>query len=185
MQATMMNYPLTVSHLLDRAAKLFGKIEIVSQTPDKSLVRHTYADVHRRARALAEALMKAGLERGDRVATLMWNHHVHLESYFGIPAAGGVTHTLNLRLHPNDLTYIVNHAEDRFLIVDDVLLPVLEKFADRVHFERVIVVSQTGKPIPSGYLSYEEFLQEAGQPRSVTPPEPPAVPKERRFPTVP
>ena len=161
MQATMMNYPLTVSHLLARAAKLFGKIEIVSQTPDKSIMRHTYADVHRRARALAEALMKAGLERGDRVATLMWNHHVHLESYFGVPAAGGVTHTLNLRLHPDDLTYIVNHAEDRFLIVDDVLLPVLEKFADRVKFERVFVVSLTERAIPDGYESYEKLLESA------------------------
>src|SRR5207248_2778409 len=95
---------------------------------------------YRRARALAEALQKAGLEPGDRVATLMWNHYVHLEAYFGIPSIGGVVHTLNLRLAPKDLTHIVNHAGDRFLIVDDVLLPLYEKCKNDVNFERVIVV---------------------------------------------
>ncbi len=134
MQGTMMNYPLTLTHLLRRAAKLFARVEIVSQEPDKSLRRHTYADIERRSRALSEGLLKAGLKRGDRVATFMWNHHAHLETYFGVPAAGGVVHTLNLRLHPDDLVYIVEHAEDRFLIVDDVLLPLFEKFADRVKF---------------------------------------------------
>ncbi|HEY5657034.1 MAG TPA: long-chain fatty acid--CoA ligase [Myxococcota bacterium] len=161
MRATMMDYPLTLTHLLDRAGQIFGRVEIVSQTPDKALLRHTYADVRRRAWALAEALLAAGLERGDRVATLMWNHHAHLEAYFGVPAAGGVVHTLNLRLHPDDLTYIANHAEDRFLVVDDVLLPVLEAFADRVDFERIFVVPHTGQPIPGGMHSYEALLESA------------------------
>ncbi|MDH3519020.1 MAG: long-chain fatty acid--CoA ligase [Myxococcales bacterium] len=157
----MMSTPLTLSHLLDRAARLFGRIEIVSQTPQKSLLRHCYADVQRRARALSQALLAAGLARGDRVATLMWNHHVHLEAYFGIPAAGGVIHTLNLRLHPDDLTYIASHAEDRFLIVDDVLLPILESFAGRVDFERVIVATHSGDAVPSGMQRYEAFLESA------------------------
>jgi fatty-acyl-CoA synthase len=161
LRATMMNYPLTLPHLLDRAAQLFGRVEIVSQTPQKSTLRHTYADVRRRAWALAEALLAAGLERGDRVATLMWNHHAHLEAYFGVPAAGGVIHTLNPRLHPDDLAYIANHAEDRFLIVDDVLLPVLESFAERVDFERILVVPHTGEAVPSGMQSYEAFLEGA------------------------
>ena len=76
---------------------------------------------------LAEALQRAGLQRGDRVATLMWNHHAHLEAYFGIPIAGGVLHPLNLRLAPSEIAYIANHAQDRFLIVDDVLLPLYEQ----------------------------------------------------------
>ena len=80
MQATMMDTPLVVSHLLDRAARLFGRIEIVSRTPQRSVVRHTYADLHRRAGALARALIGEGLAHGDRVATLMWNHHAHLEA---------------------------------------------------------------------------------------------------------
>jgi fatty-acyl-CoA synthase len=158
MRATMMDYPLTVSHLLDRSARLFGRIEIVSQTPQKTLLRHTYADVQRRSRALSEALLSLGLERGDRVATLMWNHHAHLEAYFGIPGAGGVCHTLNLRLHPDDLTYIAKDGGDRFLIVDDVLLPVFEAFADRVDFERVIVVPHTDAVLPDGASSYEALL---------------------------
>ena len=100
MRGMMMDFPLTLTAILKRAGKLFGKIEIVSRRPDRSFHRCTYADFYRRARALAETLTRAGLERGDRVATLMWNHAAHLEAYFGIPVAGGVIHTLNLRLHP-------------------------------------------------------------------------------------
>ncbi|MER3557905.1 MAG: long-chain fatty acid--CoA ligase [Thermus sp.] len=161
MQGTMMDYPLTLVPILERAGRLFGKVEIVSRLPDKSLHRYTYKDFYRRARALAEALQKAGLRRGDRVGTLMWNHYAHLEAYFGIPLAGGVLHTLNLRLHPRDIAYIANHAQDRFLIVDDVLLPLYEQFKDQVNAERVIVVPLTGKPVPEGYLDYEAFLNTA------------------------
>jgi fatty-acyl-CoA synthase len=115
--------------------------------------------MHRRARALAAALQDLGLQRGDRVATLMWNHHVHLETYFAIPSVGGVLHTLNLRLHPDELAYIVNHAADRWLIVDDVLLPLYEKIREKVRIERVYVVPFSGHPVPSGYEDYESLLQ--------------------------
>ncbi|MBF6593495.1 MAG: long-chain fatty acid--CoA ligase [Thermaceae bacterium] len=163
MQGTMMNYPLTLTSILERAGHLFPKQEIITRLPDKSLHRYTYADFYRRARALAEALQKAGLKKGDRVATLSWNTYAHLEAYFGIPAAGGVLHTLNLRLHPNDVAYIVQHAEDRFLIVDDVLLPLLEKCRADIKPERVLVVPLTGQPIPPGMglESYEDFLASA------------------------
>jgi len=117
----MMQFPLTVTPLLERAGKLFSTVEIVSSRPDNSIHRYTYREMHRRARALAAALQALGLHRGDRVATLMWNHHVHLEAYFGVPSVGGVLHTLNLRLHPDELAHIINDAEDRWLIVDDVL----------------------------------------------------------------
>ena len=157
----MMDYPLTLNTLLERAGKFFGKIEVVSLRPDKSLHRYTYADFYRRARALAAALQHAGLQRGDRVATLMWNHWAHLETYFGVPAAGGVVHTLNLRLHQNDLSFIVQDAGDRFLIVDDVLLPLYEKFRDRVNFERVFVVPFEGPCVPAGYENYEDLLARA------------------------
>ena len=126
MQSTMMDFPLTLAHVFERAGRLFGAAEIVSRLPDKSLHRHHYRDFFRRANALGGALQAAGLKPGDRVATLMWNHYAHLEAYFGIPCAGGVLHTLNLRLHPDDIAYIANHAGDRFLIVDDVLLPLGE-----------------------------------------------------------
>ena len=161
MLGTMMRFPLTLSAMLEHAGKLHGEVEIVSRLPDKSLHRHRYADLYRRAHRLAEALAKAGLKRGERVATLMWNHYAHVEAYFGIPAAGGVFHTLNLRLSPDDIAYIANHAGDRFLIVNDVLLPLYERFRDKVKLERVFVVSLTGKPIPQGYEDYEAFLKTA------------------------
>ena len=104
--------------------------ESLSRLPDRSLHRCTYRGFLPRARALAEALQKAGLQRGDRVATLMWNHYAHLEAYLGIPASGGVMHTLNLRLAPREIAYIAQHAGDRFLIVDDILLPLYEQIKD-------------------------------------------------------
>lgn len=161
MKGTMMNYPLTLTHILERAGNIHGSVEIVSRMPDKSLHRYTYADFYRRARSLAKALQKAGLKRGERVGTLMWNHYAHLEAYFGIPAAGGVLHTLNLRLHPDEIAYIVNHAEDRFIIVDDVLLPLLQQFRNQLRVERVIVVPLTGNPVPEGMENYESFIAES------------------------
>jgi acyl-CoA synthetase (AMP-forming)/AMP-acid ligase II len=161
MRGMMMDFPLTLATLLERAGRLFGKIEIVSRRPDGSLHRYAYADFYRRARALAEALTRAGLQRGDRVATLMWNHAAHLEAYFGIPVAGGVIHTLNLRLHPEEIAYIANHAGDRFLIVDDVLLPVYESFREQVQLERVIVVPFSGQAVPAGFEDYESWLAHA------------------------
>jgi fatty-acyl-CoA synthase len=160
MKGTMMQFPLTLVSLLERAGKLFSRTEIVSQRPDHSTHRYTYGDLYRRARALAAVLQDFGLVSGDRVATLMWNHYAHLESYFAIPAIGGVLHTLNLRLHPDELTYIVNHAEDRFLVVDDVLLPLFEKIRDRVNLERVIVFPFSGRSEPHDYEDYEELLRQ-------------------------
>ena len=127
-----MDFQLTLPALLRRAESYFGRAEIVSRRPDKSFYRYTYADMTRRARALAVGLDSLGLERGDRVATLCWNHHQHLEAYFGIPSGGAVLHTLNLRLHPDELAYIANHAGDRVVIVDRSLVPLLEQFRDRV-----------------------------------------------------
>jgi acyl-CoA synthetase (AMP-forming)/AMP-acid ligase II len=108
-----MQPPLLLTSLLERAGRVFPKAEIISQRPDDSTHCYTYEDFYRRARALAAALQDRGLQPGDRVATLMWNHYRHLETYFAVPVVGGVVHTLNLRLHPDELAYIVNHAGDR------------------------------------------------------------------------
>ena len=162
MKATMMDVPLSVNHLIERAGTYFGDVEVVSRLPDRSLHRQTWAETLRRARALAKGLLDAGLEPGDRVATLMWNHHAHLETYYGAPMAGGLYHTLNLRLAPEDMAFIVNHAGDRFLIVDDVLLPLYERIAGQVNIEKVFVVPFSGKPAPDGYASYEELLADPG-----------------------
>src|SRR5207302_246013 len=118
----------------------FPDKEIVTRLPDKSFHRYTYADFGRRARQLAVALQGLGLERGDRVATLCWNHYQHLEAYFGIPCGGFVLHTLNLRLHPNDLAFIANHAGDRAVIVDAALMPLLDLFKEQTAIEHVFVV---------------------------------------------
>jgi len=161
MQTTMMDVPLSLNHLLDRAGQLFAANQIVSRLPDKSLKLHTYGEFHRRARALASALQRLGLKKGERVATLSWNHHAHLECYFGIPAAGGVMHTLNLRLSPDELGWIAGDAQDRFLIVDDVLLPLYRQFAHRHAFERVLVVPFSGAAVASEFSDYEALLADA------------------------
>lgn len=154
----MMQFPLTLAPLLERAGKLFSTVEIVSSRPDNSIHRYTYREMRRRARALAAALQALGLHRGDRVATLMWNHHVHLEAYFGVPCVGGVLHTLNLRLHPEELAHIINDAEDRWLIVDDVLVPLYERVRDKVCLQRVFVVPFSGHHVSHGYENYESLL---------------------------
>jgi len=158
MQSTMMDFPLTLIHLLERAGTLFPQEEIVTRLPDKSLHRYTFGGFYKRSRKLASALQKAGLQKGDRVATLSWNTYAHLEAYFGIPVAGGVLHPLNLRLHPSDLAYIISHAQDKILIVDDVLLKLYEAIQEQVKLDKVIVVPLSGQPVPEGLLSYEDFL---------------------------
>src|SRR5882724_2943649 len=157
MTNTMMDVPLTIDLIVERAARWMGDAEIVSRRPDKSLSRTNYRAVVERARRLARALVGAGIQKGDRVATLMWNHAEHLEAYFGIPLAGAVVHTLNLRLHPDEIAYIANDAGDRIVFVDDVLLPLLDKvIAGGGRFERVIVVGD-----PAGREAYEAFLETA------------------------
>src|ERR1700732_3350382 len=163
MRGLMMDFPLTVPALLERAGTIFGKAEIVTRRPDRSLARYTWRDLYRRARRLASALTGLGMQRGDRVATLLWNQSEHLEAYYGVPSAGGVLHTLNMRLHPDEISFIANHAGDRFLIVDDVLLPVYEKFRDQVKFERVIVVPFGGGETPGGGDGYEDLLAGASE----------------------
>jgi fatty-acyl-CoA synthase len=161
MRSTMMDVPLSLNHLLDRAGQLFERNEIVSRLPDKTLRRHSYGEYHRRTRKLAAALQALGLKKGDRVATLCWNHHAHLECYFGIPAVGGVMHTLNLRLSPDEIGWIAHDAKDRFLVVDDVLLPLYRQFADKHAFDRVIVFPFSGAKVDPGLLDYEELLEQA------------------------
>jgi len=161
MKSTMMNdFPLALPVLLERTARLFSKVEIVSRRPDHSLHRYTYRDFYRRARALAEQLQRMGIQPSDRVATLMRNHYAHLEAYFGIPCCGGIVHTLNFRLHPDELVFVMKHAEDRVLIVDQDLLPLYEKIRHKVNISRVLVFAYS-EPAGPDYDSYEEFLARA------------------------
>ena len=141
MLGLMMDYGLTIQAIARRAEALFAHRPVVSRRPDGTLHRTNYRECLARARRLSVALQQLGVKPGDRVATLCWNHHRHLEAYFAVPAIGAVLHTLNLRLHPDELGYIAKHAEDRVLLVDASLVPLLEKFRSHAKFEQVIVVS--------------------------------------------
>jgi fatty-acyl-CoA synthase len=157
MQGLIMDYQLNVSAILRRAEQHFGHKEIATRLPDKSWHRYTYAEFAPRAKRLGLALRKElGLTDGDRVATFAWNHYQHLEVYIGAPVSGLVVHTLNLRLHPDDLTYIATHGGDRVLIADKVLWPLVANFVERVGFEHVVAVGDG--PTPDGALEYEDLL---------------------------
>lgn len=153
----MMDVPLTIDWIADRAERWMADGEVVSRRPDRSLSRTTYGALIGRAKRLARALIGTGIHKGDRVATLMWNHAEHLETYFGIPLSGAVIHTLNLRLHPDEIAFIAKDAGDRMLIVDDVLVPLLVKvLAAGATFEKIWVVGTHGT-----YESYEALLASA------------------------
>lgn len=155
----MMDYPLTLTHLLERGRTFFPRREVKSRLPDGSIHAYSYRDFHARACQLAHALQGLGVQAGDRVATLSWNHYRHLEAYFAVPCLGAVLHTLNLRLHPSELEYIAGNAGDKIVIVDRSLLPVLRAFAARVpSIETIIVVPDDG-PVPDGELDYEKLLE--------------------------
>lgn len=160
----MMNYPLTTKSILDRAKMLYGKQEIVCKDYS-GIFRYNYSQFYERVCRLANVLDKLGVQRGERVATLAWNTHRHLELYFAIPCMGSVLHTLNLRLFPDQLIYIINHAEDRVIFVDQDLLPLLEAIKDKIKPVRHFVVMNDSMDIPQTSLSqvysYEELLQGA------------------------
>ena len=150
-----MNYPLTLTPLLERAAKLFSTREIASRTPD-GMHRYTYRDMHTRVHRLAHLLQRLGLQSGDRVGTLCWNSFRHLELYFAVPCSGMVLHTLNLRVPPDQLVYIINHAGDRMIFADQSLVNLLEAIRDQIPcVERIIVLPDTGPG------EYEELLAES------------------------
>jgi fatty-acyl-CoA synthase len=158
MKSTMMAVPLSTNTMFARMDKLFGQSEVISRLPDKRLVRHSFTEIAARTRALANALMELGIKKGDCVATLCWNHKVHLECYFGIPLAGAVMHTLNLRLSGEEIAWIAGHAKDRVLIVDDILLSLYRQVAERYRFEKVIVFPFGGDPIPDDCANYETLI---------------------------
>jgi fatty-acyl-CoA synthase len=157
-EGTMMGFPLTLGHVLERARTFFPASEVVSRNPDRSIHRYTYRDMYGRACRLANALVRLGVKPGDRVASLCWNHYRHLELYLAVPAMGAVLHTLNLRLHPTELRYIASHAKDSIVVVDRSLLPLLEKFVKDVPSVRHVVVVPDDGPIEAGRLDYEELL---------------------------
>ena len=148
-----MDFPLLVRHIAERAQTVFGQRELVGRTQD-AVLRSTYAEVVERARRLASALHELGVRPGDRVATFAWNSIRHLELYLAVPAMGAVLHTLNIRLHPDDLRYIAGHAEDRVVFLDASLAEVMPRFDGVAH--EVVMPDAPGER--EGALDYEELV---------------------------
>jgi fatty-acyl-CoA synthase len=157
----MMDFPLLLRTFLLRSAKYFAKKEIVSVFPE-SVHRYNYGDYYKRVCQLAHALKSLGIKRGDRVASLALNDHRHLELYFGVPCYGAVLHTANFRLPQNHLAYIINHAEDQVLFVDEDLLMFVELIKDKLKtVKHIVVLSHTGKKPTSSIpnlIMYDELI---------------------------
>ena len=164
MHGLMMDYPLTLDRIVEHAARLFPRKRIHTRRPDGGAHEYTYADLLRRSRRLAAALADLGVAPGDRVGTFAWNHHQHLEMYFGIPGAGAVCHTLNVRLFPGQLSWIVNHAEDRVVFIDASVLPLFERVAGDVrcveHYVLVNAPRDVETALPN-VIHYEDLLDGA------------------------
>jgi 3-(methylthio)propionyl---CoA ligase len=124
----MMDRPLLISSIIQHADRYFGNNEIVSRRVEGDIHRYTYRDCHKRSRRLANALKSLGVKMGDRVATLAWNGYRHMEAYYAVSGSGAVLHTVNPRLHPDQIAYILNHADDQYLFFDLTFLPAVETF---------------------------------------------------------
>ncbi|MFK9094187.1 long-chain fatty acid--CoA ligase [Bacillus salipaludis] len=160
----MMQTPLTMTQMIERAEKYFPKKQVVSRTAN-GIHRFTYKQVAERTRRLADSLTKLGVTKGEKVGTLAWNHHRHLEAYFAIPCMGAVLHTINIRLSPQHISYIINHAEDKVLLVDSDILPLLESCAAELKTVKAFVIMTDEIELPKTTLSpvyhYEQLLAEA------------------------
>jgi fatty-acyl-CoA synthase len=161
MRGTMMDFPLTLQHIFERGTRLFPDREIVTGGTSGGY-RYTYREFGQRVQRLANALQDLGLKPGERVGTFGWNHYRHLEMYFAVPMLGSVLHTLNIRLFHDQLTYIVNHAEDRFIVVDRTLLPVIRQLQPSFKsVEQIVVIDDGGENDRGDALDYEQLLESA------------------------
>ena len=157
MRGLMMDGPLSIPALLRRTESLFPHKSIVSRRADHTLGRSTYGECLADGRRLAAAMRALGVRQGDRVATFCWSHAEHLQAYYGIPASGAVLHTLNIRLHADELAYIINHADDTVIIVDKVLWPAFEPVRSCIGDRRIVVVGDDDH-VPEGTLHYGQLL---------------------------
>jgi Acyl-CoA synthetases (AMP-forming)/AMP-acid ligases II len=156
--STMQDFPLTTTAIMRHGGRVHGGSECVTWT-ENGPRRATFAQVAARADLLAGALARLGIAPGDRVGTFMWNSQEHLEAYFAVPSMGAVLHTLNIRLFPEQLTYVINHAEDRVVIVDDSLVPLLARVAGELETIEHFIVVGDGDATPLGdVLRYHDLL---------------------------
>ncbi len=158
MKGLMMDYPLTLTGIFERTRRLFPSKEIVTRFSGEEH-RYRYAEFAERVARLAEALKALGVNRGDRVGTFAWNSHRHLELYWAVPCSGAVLHTVNIRLSPQDVAFIVNHAGDSVLFVDLSLWPLIEPIRnDLKTVRKFIVMPDTPGAAPAGTLEYEALI---------------------------
>jgi fatty-acyl-CoA synthase len=156
--STMQDFPLTIQHILGRMRTVSRESEVATLTDD-GVTRATYGEVVERVDRLCAAMASLGVEGGDRVATFSWNTQQHLELYLAAPSMGAVLHTLNIRLFPEQLTYIVNHADDKLIFVDESLVPALEKLVPTFDaVERFVVIGEGDAGSLPEPLRYEQLL---------------------------
>ena len=162
MQGLMMNVPLTITSIIRHAERIHGSQEVVSVTRDNPRHRYTYRDAFKRARQLANGIHSWGLSQGDRIATLAWNDYRHLETYYAAACSGYVCHTINPRLFPEQIIYIINHAEDQYLFLDPDFWPLIEKVAPECPNVKGWIVMTTREHMPEtsvpNVLCYEELV---------------------------
>ncbi len=163
MKGLIMDYPLTLTQLFERSRKIFHRKTMATRVPGAGLQRYTYADYAERVCRLSAALARLGLQKGDRVGTFAWNSHRHMEVYFAAPLMGMVLHTVNIRLSPQDITYIISHAEDQVLILDaslwHLIEPIRKDLKSVKHF--IVMKDAPNAEIPPGTLDYEALLADA------------------------
>ena len=165
MQGLMQDWPLLCHKILDYAAQQHGRREIVTRSVEGPIVRTNYAEIRLRALKVAQRLARDGFREGDRIGTLAWNTARHLEAWYGIMGMGGVYHTLNPRLFPEQIAWIMNHAEDQALFVDLTFMPIVEKIAPAIRSLKKIIVLTDAAHKPASALTnivaFEEWLAEA------------------------
>ena len=165
MLGLMQEWPLLCHKVLDHAARQHGNREVVSRSVEGPIVRTTYRDIRTRALKVAQRLERDGFREGDRIATLAWNTARHIEAWYGIMGMGGVYHTLNPRLFPDQIVWIMNHAEDQALFVDLTFVPIAEKYCPAVKSVKKVIVLTDAAHMPqttmTNAVSYEEWLGEA------------------------
>ncbi len=164
MLGLMQDWPLLCHRIIDHAATYHGERKVVSRSVEGPFHTTNYAELRKRALRVAQRLDKHGIKPGDRVATLAWNTWRHLEAWYGITGTGGIYHTINPRLFPDQIAWIANHAEDRVMMVDLTFVPIVEKLADKLTpIERYVVLTDaahTPATTLKNAVSYEDWIAE-------------------------
>ncbi len=160
----MMYEPLLISSIIGQAATNYPDQKVVSRSHEAGLVEHSYREIHARSRRLGRALLGLGVKQGDRVATLAWNTHRHLEAYYGVSGIGAIVHTVNPRLYEEQIEYIINHAQDSVLLVDRRFYDLYRQIAPELKTIRhlIVMTDETHMPDDEGAICYERLLAENG-----------------------